>query len=612
MAEIDALGIDLGTSNSVIAVWWTDDRHEIVDVVQTAAPAVVVAQPLLPSAAYIPQPSEFAPHALALPWESQDTPHIVGAFARDHGALRPDRLVSSAKSWLCNRHVDRKAPLLPWGSDTVAEKLSPFAATQLYLEHLRHALEHWIHGRGAELPAEVPVVLTVPASFDDVARALTHDAAVSAGFQNLLLLEEPQAAFYAWIAEHPQNWQRQIQPGDLILVCDVGGGTSDFSLIAVLDDRGSLSLERVSVGDHLLLGGDNMDLALAVTLRQQLMSGGRKLDNWQFLSLVHGARAAKELLLSDPNRDEVPIAVASRGSSLFKETLAATLTRDMVNTIVIEGFLPFTAVNDHPATAGTPGLSEFGLEYTADPALSKHLARFLVRSLENVRSDDRLRNFVGDSRQTSVEDRLHLQPTAVLFNGGVFNAAGLTTRVEALLSTWSNGKAPRRLDANSLELAVARGAAYYGHLRRHEQGLRIRAGTARSYYIGIAPSMPSVPGYTPPLRGLCIVPQGLEEGSELRLDKREFGLLVGEPATFSFFCSAIRAGDKVGDVVENAREELDELSPLQITLSSATDSPGQLVPVRLRSLVNDVGVLELWMERVDNNERWKIEFSVRG
>jgi hypothetical protein len=605
-----SFGIDLGTTNSAIAV--TDlesDLTEIVDITQVLSPNQVGEKPTLPSALYIPHRDEFPDGAFLLPWETQGTDGaIVGQFARDHGALVPDRLVTSAKSWLSNPHIDARERLLPWNSDIKEQKLSAFDCSRRYLEHLKEGFLYAqrLGGRDWNL-ADGAVVLTVPASFDEVARSLTAEAAEAAGLGAVILLEEPQAAFYAWLSQAAKEWRTQIGPGDIVLVCDLGGGTADFSLIAVTETEGVIALERISVGEHILLGGDNMDLALAYTLKAQLEADGKPVDSWQLLALVHVAAQAKIALFSDASLAAVPIAVPSRGSSLFAKALSTSLERSTLERIVLDGFFPLTPGTDLPKEARTVGLREFGLPYAADAAVSKHLARFLVRSLANVKASESLSRLVG----ARAESDTVLAPTAVLFNGGVFNAAPIRARVQELLAAWTSGPV-RELEGAQLDLAVAKGASRYGRNRVTGKGVRIKAGTARSYYIGLETSMPAVPGFTPPVKALCVVPQAMEEGSELLIEGREFGLETGHPADFRFFSSETRSGDKPGQILPDAERELEETGILQVDLPSIEGFPaGQAIPVQINSVVTELGMLELWMKHTNSDRRWKIEFAVR-
>ncbi len=544
-----------------------------------------------------------------MPWATPTDDHaIVGQFARDHGALVPDRLVTSAKSWLSNPHIDARRQVLPWNSDIEEQKLSPFECSRRYLEHLKDGFLYAerVHGRERSL-SDGTVVLAVPASFDEVARNLTAQAAEAAGLGAVVLLEEPQAAFYAWISQAAREWRTQVGPGDVVLVCDIGGGTADFSLIAVTEIDGALQLERISVGEHILLGGDNMDLALAYTLKAQLEADGKSIDAWQLLALVHAAARAKIALFGDPALTDVPIAVPSRGSSLFARAVSTMLERATLERVVLDGFFPLTGAGDLPQESRGAGLREFGLPYAADAAISKHLARFLVRSLANVKASDSLARLVG----ARAEAQTLLAPTAVLFNGGVFNAAPLRARVRDLLASWTNGPV-RELEGAQLDLAVAKGAALYGRNRVTGKGTRIKAGTARSYYIGLETSMPAVPGFRPPVKALCVVPQAMEEGSELLIEGREFGLMTGHLADFRFFSSETRSGDQPGQILPDAERELEETGLLQVDLPPVDGFPaGQAVPVHINAVVTELGTLELWMKHTNSDRRWKVEFAVR-
>ncbi len=601
-----SLGIDLGTSNCAIAV--TDlatDQTKIVEVTQILGPNQLGERPTLPSALYFPHPEEFPKGSFPLAWTDAEDTAIIGQFARDHGALVPDRLVTSAKSWLSNPHIDPKQRILPWRSDIVEEKLSPFECSRRYLQHLKEAFlcAERAQGRDWNL-ADGEIVVTVPASFDEVARSLTAEAA---GLGNITLLEEPQAAFYAWTVQAGRMWRDLVAPGDIILVCDIGGGTADFSLIAVTDVAGSLELERISVGEHILLGGDNMDLALAYTLQARLETAGNSLDSWQFLALVHAASKAKIALFEDGALAEAPIAVPSRGSSLFTRMVSTTLNRDTLEQVILDGFFARTRIDDLPRESRRGGLQEFGLPYASDPVVSKHLARFLNRSLQNVRASDKLAALVGP-----LADAEALIPTAVLFNGGVFKAAPIRARVLDLLASWNGGQPVRELQGFEPDLAVARGAAIYGRYRATGKGIRIKAGASRSYYIGLETSMPAVPGFKPPVKALCVVPQGMQEGTELLIEGREFGLVTGQLAEFRFFSSAVRSGDMPGQILPDAERELEETSLLEIELPALADIPaGQVVPVRINSVVTELGTLELWMKHTNSDRRWKVEFQVR-
>jgi len=612
MSPSFCLGIDLGTSNSAVALAGPDGAPaDVLPLAQAVGPGRIDERPTLASALYLPHPDEFPAGSFPLPWRpAADGEAIVGQFARDHGALVPDRLVTSAKSWLSNPQIDPRQAALPWGSDLPAgSKLSAFECSRRYLEHLREAAAAACRQQGHELDlAETMVVLTVPASFDEVARALTAEAAEAAGLGKVTLLEEPLAAFYAWTAHVGRDWRAQVRPGDLVLVCDVGGGTADFSLIAVSERDGELDLDRVSVGEHLLLGGDNLDLALAHTLRARLEAEGKAIGASQFLSLIQSASRAKVTLFEDESLTEVPIAVPSRGSGLFAGTISTRLDRATLVQIAVEGFFARTALDDQPKAGRRAGLREMGLPYAADPVISKHLARFLTRSLENVRASATLSDHVGAAALQGT----FLAPTAVLFNGGVFKAPALRQRILDLLADWSGGVAPRELAGFQPDLAVAKGAAEFARIRVSGKGIRIKAGAARSYYIGLESAMPAIPGFTPPLKALCVVPQGMEEGSEVVIEGQDLALLAGQTAEFRFFASEVRSGDSPGSLVEDAERDLDEISLLEIDLPEVEGvPPGHPVPVQANAIVTELGTLELWMKHTRSDQRWKIEFQVR-
>ena len=607
-AQRFSLGIDLGTTNSAVAVEeWETSRTEMVEITQLLGPNRIGEKPTLPSAIYIPHPEEFLEEQLRVPWQERSSEVIVGHFARDHGALIPDRLITSAKSWLSNFHIDPRKPVLPWKSDISEPKLSALECSRRYLEHMKLGFLNAERTQGRTRNIE-EVVITVPASFDEVARNLTLEAAQAAGFSKVILLEEPQAAFYAWMGQSGTEWRKQVSPGDIVLVCDVGGGTSDFSLIAIAEKEGNLEVERISVGEHILLGGDNMDLALAYTLRSQLEAEGKTIDEWQFLSLIHGASKAKISLFTDSSVLETRIAVPSRGSSLLAKTVSVRMDRATLEQVVLDGFFPLTKPSELPQEGRGGGLRELGLPYAADPVVSKHLARFLRRSLINVKGSETLVSLVKSQALGSE----YIRPTAVLFNGGVFNAGPIRKRVLDLLASWNNGIPVRELQGFQPDLAVAKGAALYGRNRATGKGIRIKAGTARSYYIGLESTMPAIPGFKPPIKAVCVVPQGMEEGSELMINREEFGLMVGQPADFRFFASEVRSGDVPGQIVSNAERELEETGRLEVLLPAVEEFPeGQTIPVLINPVVTELGNLELWMKHTQSDRRWKLDFQLR-
>lgn len=604
------VGIDLGTTHCSLAyadLTAESPQVQSLPLPQLVAPAATENRALLPSFLYLPIESE-GPQPL--PWDPNRR-FVVGEYARSRGVDAPARIVASAKSWLSHAGVDRRSALLPLGAPEDVSKLSPVLVSQRYLEHLREAWEYQVAKGDPELSlTKQEIVLTVPASFDAAARELTVEAATAAGISQLTLLEEPQAALYAWIDAVGDAWRKALQPGDVILVVDVGGGTTDFSAIAAVEKDGSLELVRIAVGDHILLGGDNMDLALAHVLKAKLSAQGKELDRWQMVALTHAARVAKERLLSDATISEAPIAIASRGSKLLGGTLRTELTREEVTRTLVEGFFPAVEANARPAMRQRVGLTQLGLPYASDPAVTKHLAAFLGRQAE---AAAKLEGFTAQPADAAL-----LHPTKVLFNGGVMKGEALSHRVIDTINRWltSDGaQAADSLSSADLDLAVARGAASYG-LARRGKGLRIRGGTARAYYVGIEGAVPAVPGIEPPLTAMCLAPFGMEEGTEAQLPPHELGVVVGEPVRFRFFGSTVRRDDVAGTELESWRaDELEELSPIEVTLPASQRREGDVVPVRLRAEVTEVGTLLLEavpLEPLDPAEKWRVELSVRG
>jgi hypothetical protein len=603
------VGVDLGTTHCALSYvdLGSSERDEIAQglmgVPQLTGPGSVEELPLLPSFLYLPHPEEFAAGDLALPWSGGDGGPILGDMARTVGALTPIRLVSSAKSWLCHPGVDRRGAILPPGApEGEVSRLSPYDVSVRYLEHLRDA---WDHSHPNVDLAAQEVTVTVPASFDPAARELTAAAAQAVGFTHLVLLEEPQAALYSWIHDSRGEWRNQVRVGDIILVIDVGGGTTDLSLIAVTEREGTLELNRVAVGDHILLGGDNMDLALAHVLRAKLTAEGKSLDQWQIQALTHGCRHAKEALLADPTVAAVPVVVPSRGTRLIGGSIRTELSRDEVARTLVEGFFPEVPASARPAARSRTALTKLGLPYAQDPAVTRHLAAFLG---VQVGATEDLPGFAPKGQGS------FLHPTAVLFNGGVFKAGVLAERVLQVVNDWLTlDDAPpcRLLEGGDLDLSVARGASYYGYVRRGD-GVRIRGGTARAYYVGVESAMPAVPGLEPPIQALCLAPFGMEEGMQADIPPQEFGLVVGEPVRFRFFGSSVRRDDQVGLLLEDwPADELEELEEIQATLPAQDRTPGEVVPVHLRASVTEVGTLLLEAMPLSGSEHWKVELNVR-
>ncbi|NMM19416.1 MAG: Hsp70 family protein [Rhodoferax sp.] len=605
-----SIGIDLGTTHCALAyvdIAASDGettRYGVLDIPQLTAPGAVESLPLLPSFLYLPHADELASGDLNLPWSSTQD-FAVGEFARARGALTPIRLVSSAKSWLCHPGVDRRASILPNDAPPEVARVSPLEASTRYLAHLRQA---WDQAHPEAPFDQQDVTVTIPASFDPAARELTAEAARAAGYTSLTLLEEPQAALYNWIQGSNGRWRKDVKPGDIILVIDVGGGTSDFSLIAVLEREGQLELHRVAVGDHILLGGDNMDLTLAHVVAHKLAAEGKTLDPWQMRALTYACRSAKENLLSDAALTTQSIVVPSRGSKLIGGSIRTELTQVEVRATILEGFFPAVDAATRPTSRTRSGLTQLGLPYAQDAGVTRHLAALLGRQAG---ATAELEGFAGQINA----DASFLHPTAVLFNGGVFKSTILSERTLGTLNHWltaEQAEPARELAGADMDLAVARGAAYYGYVRRG-QGVRIRGGTARAYYVAVESSMPAIPGMAPPVQALCVAPFGMEEGVEADLLAQEFGLVVGEPVHLRFFGSSVRRQDQLGTLLDFWQpEELQELGEIQATLPAEGRRVGEIVQVKLRAIASETGTLELTAVATQGGERWKVEFDVRG
>jgi hypothetical protein len=595
MSQKLVVGIDLGTTHCAVAfapLEAPEARVEVLPVEQLIAAGTAEKRPLLPSFLYFGHESE---GPLALPWDAERR-FAVGELARARGAEAPERVISSAKSWLSYGGIDRRVGSLPLNAPPDIERISPVEASFRLLDHLNEAFRAQ-RPQDGDLAAH-EVVLTVPASFDAGARDLTVEAALAAGFEQVTLLEEPQAALYAWIEQSGEAWRTQLREGDRVLVIDIGGGTTDFSLIDAVAVDGALGLQRVAVGDHILLGGDNMDLALAHIVGQELTAQGKELDRFQMGALAHACRSGKEKLLSDAALEEVAIVLPSRGSQLMGGTLRGELKQQQVQTYLLDGFFPRVASTEAPKTRARAGLTQVGLPYASDPAITRHLAAFLGK------------HAFGNTEAAR-------PPTAILFNGGVLKADVLRRRVLDTLNGWleERGGAPARvLPGEDLDMAVARGAAYYGRVR-HGHGLRIRGGTARAYYVGIESPMPALPGMEPPVSALCVAPFGMEEGTRAELPPQELFVVVGEPVTFRFFGSSTRRSDRAGTLLERfSPSELEELPLIELTLPPAGRAPGDVVAVQLQASITAIGTLKL--EAVAQtplvpDERWQIELSVR-
>ena len=601
------VGIDLGTTNS--AVTYVDTKTsagevQVFPIPQLVAPGEVEQRETLPSFYYQAASGEMGGGALNLPWDRSKPSGAVGTLARDHGRFVPSRQIASAKSWLCHSGVDRSAELLPWHAAADVDRLSPVAASALFLEHIRKG---WDQRYPEEPLASQDIVLTLPASFDEVARELTVQAAAEAGLSRVVLIEEPQAAFYAWLYLHRDDWQQNVSANETILVCDVGGGTTDFTLIRVRvadssESAGTqetlLQFHRVAVGDHLILGGDNLDLALARHVEASFL-GEDRLEARQWDVLIGVCRDVKETLLGEDAPLRMTVHVPGSGARLVGGGLQAEVGREAIRELLVDGFFPRVALTDQP-TRHQSGFQEFGLPYASDPAITRHLAAFLMTHREQVR-----RTAGEDSRNDPI------RPDVVLFNGGVFAATTLRDRLVEVLTAWFVGDddpqwKPRVLENDRLDLAVARGAAYFGMVRRG-QGVRIEATLARSYYIGVDSNQAD--NQSP--NAICLVPGNARPGDHIDLAARQFRLLISQPAEFPLFVSSVRLADQPGDMIPIDRELLTPLPPIRTVLRVERRKRAESIEVRLHAKLSEIGTLELWCTEVDGERSWRLQFDVR-
>lgn len=601
------IGIDLGTTNSALS--YVDRQAEgagkqrirIFKVPQLTGPGEITRRPVLPSFCYLPGQYDIAAEAIQIPWhtsretgtENDGPAPFVGIFAREHGASVPSRLVASAKSWLCHDRVDRKARILPWGAGEEIRKISPVQATAAYLGHLRDAWNHIMGSQEEHRLEHQFITITVPASFDEIARDLTVEAAAMAGLAHITLLEEPLAAFYSWLMHHEYDWQRHVAPGELILICDVGGGTTDFSLITLTEVDGSPRFERIAVGDHLILGGDNIDLALARQVEQQFSSGPGSLSGDRWKSLCHQCRQAKERIL-EGDAETQRITLVGQGSRLIAGTMSALLDRDTVEQTVLEGFFPVVAPQSPAGGNLRKGLTEFGLPYEQEPAITRHLGWFLEKHRGDV--------FNQLERKTAA-------PDWVLLNGGSLKPSSVQTRVRAALCRWfglADTEAPRQLENPLPELAVALGAAYYGRVKTGE-GVRVGSGSARGYYLGVAsPDQPDEKK-----TAVCLVERGVEEGSRMTLGDRRFEVLTNQPVAFDLYSSSFRTGDQCGDVL-TIDDSLTPLPPIQTVVQFGKKGQKTALPVQIEADFTETGTLALWCRSLTTPHRWRLQFQLRS
>lgn len=588
------IGIDLGTTNSAVAyIDQSDDslkskKIKLFRIPQLTASGEVTQLQVLPSFCYIPGKFDISKEAFKLPWKT-DEQNFVGAFARDYGAKIPSHLVSSAKSWLCHNGVDRKARILPWGSGAEIGKISPVQTTASYLKHICMA---WNSMRGDvdELYLENQmIIITVPASFDEVARDLTLEAAAIAGLTNVTLLEEPLAAFYSWLITNENDWHNHIKPGELIFVCDVGGGTTDFTLIALQETDGSPRFQRIAVGDHLILGGDNIDLAIARYIEKKFHQTSL-LRSDQLKVLCHLCRKAKENILNNLS-DQERITMVGEGSSLISGTLNAIISRSELETIILDGFFPLVKNLDDSKTTPRKGISEFGLPYETEPAITRHIGNFLEKHRFDV-----MKSLIKDP-----------YPDIVLFNGGSLKAKIVQERIREAIRFWFSEKEsnhPKILNNPNPDLAVALGAAYYG-LVKSGKGVRVGSGSARAYYIGFGRKDDANRK-----DAMCLIERGLEEGVRVKMSDHQFEVLANQPVSFDIYSSSFRSGDKCGDMIL-LDDTLTLLPPLQTVIQFGQKGVKASIPVEIEAEYTELGVLALWCQSLSTPHQWRMEFQIR-
>ncbi len=588
------VGIDLGTTNCAVCFVDTlppDWSVETFRIPQWVDLGQLEARETLPSFHYELTPSEST--GVGLPWErGEKSSSCVGVLARDAGQRHPGRRIASAKSWLSHDGVDRSADFLPWHGDADVPRMSPVTASSRYLAHLRSA---WDHAHPGDPLDQQDVVITLPASFDEVARELTIQAAKQAGLRRVYLIEEPQAAFYAWIDRHRSDWSQLVHPGQLILVCDIGGGTTDLTLIRVRpagDAGDQVQFHRVAVGRHLILGGDNMDLAVAKLAEKKIGdSGASELSASQWDRLIQAARSVKEAMLGEERPEAYTINLASEGSKLLAGAIQVELSAAEIDRALLDGFFPHAALADRPAS-GQSGFQEFGLPYAADPAVTRHLSEFLT---------EHRRSGLEEQDRDSAD-----RPDLVLFNGGVMAAPAIRRRIIDSLTDWfqqpGESWQPRVLSSPRLDLAVAHGAAYYAMVRRG-QGIRIAANLGRSYYMQVQ--------HDPP-QAICLIPGNAEAGQRFRADDHPLRLQVGAPVQFPLWVSSTRLADRVGELVTIQRSEMSALPPICTALVRGRRREETQLHVFVESELSEIGTVGMYCVDADQGKRWKLEFDIRS
>lgn len=589
------IGIDLGTTNTCVAYADMENSRQSIQnfrIPQLKSLSAIEDLPTLSSCCCLTSPGEWPSGALDLPW-SKNPEVFVGFFAKDYGSRIPTKLVCSAKSWLCHSGANRREKILPFEASDTLQRISPIEASALYLRHVREAWNHLMAKGDVENEFDQQaVILTVPASFDEVARSLTVEAAKMAGYTHVTLLEEPQAAFYSWIAQHEHHWAKKLYPGSRILVCDIGGGTTDFSLIEVCETEGKLGFQRQSVGDHLLLGGDNMDAALAHFIEAKLKEELQlEFTHFQWLQILHQARKAKEALLSENAPLKYSVAIQGAGSQIVQNTLTLELKKNEVEELLLKGFWGITSWDEAKIVRKGSGIRSLGLPYEEEPSITKHLAHFLEGSARAGRGEV-------------------LKPDFILFNGGAVKPLFFQQAILESLKTWFPEKNPKILESYHLDLAVARGAVYYGKARQGH-GIRIGGGVPRAYYFAVETQEQKDSLIK---QAITLVPRGAEEGSIFEL-KHSFWSRPNTPIAFRMYSSNIRLDDKVGDLISIDPKEMQLHPPIHTLLrfgkGSLQETAKEMIPVHLVAALTPLGTLEVGLKSQISDHRWSLEFQLR-
>lgn len=590
------VGIDLGTTHTVVAYADTSKKDftvQLFPIQQLVAPGTVDEEQKLPSVRYHPADGEMANTDIRLPWTKPDigdpvAQSIIGELARQLGSKTRGRYIASAKSWLCHGSVDRTADILPWGAADDVGKISPVLVSADFLAHIRSAWNAKFTGESLENQS---VVITVPASFDDAARSLTLEAAKIAGLENVLLLEEPQSVFYDWLFRHQRDLNKQLKGVRLVLVCDLGGGTADFTLIKVEEGKVKPKLTRIGVGDHLMLGGDNIDFAVAHHIEKQLISGSKRLSTSDLFQLLEQCRIAKERLLANDAPDTVQITLLGSGSLLIGGARTIAISRNEVHEIVLDGFFPESPFDELPDRKRS-GVVEFGLPYVVDPAVSKHIAAFLNFHAESCR------NALGDQNTLPI-------PDVILLNGGVFLSPIVTKRVKELIASWGQ-KPVKVLENPRPDLAVAHGAVAYVLSQTTEKVQRIIGGSARSYFLTVESGIDKTP------HGVCVLSKGTAENIPIQLMQQTFSLKLGRPVKFNLVSTTEDTEFKPGDLIEINLDRFVSLPPLATALKYSDVNGRKDVKVQLLAMLSSVGTLKLQCVSIaDSEQRWDLEFQIR-